>query len=95
VSSVAFVLAQVDAGQAISVAKDLGASNAQTILAFIAVALAIGFGWAIWKLISEIKSCGAERTELFGKHLEASNRMSDALDGNSQVMKAALEALKK
>lgn len=88
-------LQAVDPAQAIGVAKDLGSATPQTILAFIAVALAIGFGWAIWKLISEIKSCGAERTELFGKHLEASNRMSDALDGNSQVMKAALEALKK
>ncbi len=85
----------MDPTQAIDAANKLATGSAQTILAFLCVALAVGFGWAIWRLISEIKCCGTERTEILTKNIEAQHRISDALDGNSQVMKAALDALKR
>jgi hypothetical protein len=84
----------MDPTQAIGVAKDLGAGSAQMILGFLSVALATGFGWALWRLIGEIKSCGAERTDLLGRNIEAQHRVAASLDNISEVMKAALEALK-
>lgn len=88
------VLLQVDPSQAIDIAKTLGSATPQTILAFLCMALSICFGWAMWRLIAEIKSCGAERTDLLGKNIDAQHRMSDALDRNSDTLKAALDTLK-
>lgn len=87
-------LLQIDPGPAVDIAKTLGSATPQMILGFLCVALAVIGGWAVWRLIAEIKSCGAERTELLGKNIEAQHRMADSLDNNTSVMKATLDALK-
>lgn len=85
----------MDPTQAIGVAEKLARGDAQLVLAFVAVGGVAAATWAIWKVIHEIKACGAERTELALKSIDAQHRMSDALDRNSDVMKAGLEALKR
>jgi hypothetical protein len=100
------VLLQIDPGQAISVAKDLGGATPQTILAFWAVFATIFgglIGWRLWKALDQrtaahmaaVEKCHDSTLDITVKNIEAQNRMSEALDGNSNVMKAALEALKK
>lgn len=68
------------------------------------VVIALGAGLVIlaimlyrsWQAhLAEVKSCGEKNADMLTKNIEAQNRTADALDGNSQVMKAALEALKK
>lgn len=89
------VLLQVDPTQAIGVADKLGTATTQQVLGLLCVALAISGGWAIWRLISEIKSCGLERAEWLGKTLDAQNRSVTAYEKNTEVMERALDALGK
>lgn len=89
-SSVAFVLAQVDAGQAISVAKDLGAASPQQILSYFAVgatlaAAALGVMlYRSWQAhLAEVKSCSSEKQQ-----------MMEAILDFKEVVKAALDVVK-
>jgi hypothetical protein len=68
------------------------------------VVIGLGFVcWALWRSLDKrteahmaaVEKCHATTLDITIKNIEAQNRMSDALDGNSQIMKAALEALKK
>lgn len=68
------------------------------------VVLALGFiCWRLWAALDKrteahmeaVEKCHSTTLDITVKNIEAQNRMSEALDGNSTVMKAALEALKK
>ena len=100
------ILLQVDPTQAIGVARELGTGSAQTVLAFVTVFATVGFGgaavWAIRGWITEIRNCGQERATLATEAIKAQHATAQALDKNteaidrhSDVMKTALEALKK
>ncbi len=67
------------------------------------VVMALGaIGMALWRALdkrteahmSAVEKCHAQTLDITVKQIEAQNRMSDALDRNSEVMKAGLEALK-
>ncbi|UYN96571.1 MAG: hypothetical protein KIT25_06460 [Enhydrobacter sp.] len=79
---------------ALETAKLLGAGSAQIVLAAGLVFFAgctVGLARLLFR---EIKSCGEERTQVIHQNIEASNKVAAAIDGNTQVMKAALDALK-
>ena len=67
------------------------------------VVIALGFVcWRLWGALDKrteahmaaVAKCHEQTMEITLKNIEAQNRMSDALDNNSEVMKAALDALK-
>lgn len=45
--------------------------------------------------MAAVQKCHDTTLDITVKQIESQNRMSEALDGNSTVMKAALEALKR
>jgi hypothetical protein len=79
---------------AIETAKLLGTGSVQLVLAAGLVFFAGCTVGLARMLFREIKSCGEERTQVIRQNIEASNKVAAAIDGNTQVMRAALEALK-
>ena len=68
------------------------------------VVIALGFiCWRLWQALDKrteahmaaVESCHEKTMDITIKNIEAQNRMSESLDNNSTVMKAALEALKR
>lgn len=72
------------------------------VLGSVVVALGL-VCWKLWQALDKrteahmaaVERCHEKTLDMTIKNIEAQNRMSDALDGNSKVMQAALEALKR
>ena len=80
---------------AIDAAKALSSGDAKFILAAGLVMAVIVAGWLGRQLYSELKSCNAQMLDLTSRKIESDHKIADAIDSNTQVMRAALDALRK
>lgn len=79
---------------AISVADKIAAGNDRTLLAILCVALAVGLGWAIWRLITELKTNAAERLDVTVKKIDSDNNLAAAIKAQTELSRSMLDELR-
>lgn len=80
---------------ALEAAKALGSGNERFILAAAVLVLLGLAGWLGRALYTEIKGCGAQMLDIISKKIEADHKLADAIEGQTEVMKATLAQLRK